>query len=600
MDVSFYKSILAKTNTRVSIVLVSTCFAIIASSLEAANVGLLVYLVQGFIDQDYSFIIKSAFYRYFLGNIPFLSFESTKAGLLSLTVVIFFAVSLKNIFQYFGLMLGIYQARRFTSRLRFSIFERYLSFGKLFFDRSSVSNMNHVLISCSSEIGNQLILCQSVIANFFNLIAYVCVMLLISWQLTLLFLICFPILGISIKWLVKRMKATSSSYWTSLMDLQRQSYNALSSIPLVKMHNNESGEISKFRRLINNLLRIEFSMDKKQHLISPVQEMIMLCLVLLMLIVMSELFSNRGKSFLGSFLVYFFVMRRASHSFSSINSYRAILAKISGALQNIKEIYDNNEKFFVRDGSKEFLGLRDRIFFSNLTFEYIPGIKVLNQVTFSVIKGQTTALVGHSGAGKSTIAHLLIRFYDLPKSMILIDGVDITDFKISSLRERMALVSQDAILFNGTLRENLVYGFGNSLSDEMIWASLDKAKLLNFVKLLPNKLETLIGDRGVRLSGGEKQRLSIARAILKNAEILILDEATSSLDSITERMIQEAIADLVKDKTSICIAHRLATIKSADQIIVLGDGAVIESGSLNQLLDRKGAFFRYWEEQKFY
>jgi len=210
-----------------------------------------------------------------------------------------------------------------------------------------------------------------------------------------------------------------------------------------------------------------------------------------------------------------------------------------------------------------------------------------------------TAIVGPTGSGKTTIVNLLLRFYDCPPDSIFIDGVDIRKFSLKSLRQHMALVSQETLLFNDTLRANIAYGIDN-ISDKQIMDVIEKARLYDFIMKLPQGLNTLIGDRGVQLSGGEKQRVSIARAILKGSEILILDEATSSLDTRTEKLIQEAIEKAAENKTVIAIAHRLSTIKNADKIVVIEDGRIIEKGLMQDLLARKGKFYRYWQEQKFY
>ncbi len=223
---------------------------------------------------------------------------------------------------------------------------------------------------------------------------------------------------------------------------------------------------------------------------------------------------------------------------------------------------------------------------------------MLRDVSFDVRKGKMTAIVGPTGSGKSTLINLLMRYYDCPPGSIFIDGKDIRSFDLDSYLSRVALVSQETLLLHESLRNNIAYGLTN-VSDEAVQQVVKQARLENFVAQLPNGLDTLIGDRGTRLSGGEKQRVSIARALIKGAEILILDEATSSLDSQTERLIQEAIDEAVQGRTSIVIAHRLSTIKHADSIVVLKDGALVEQGTLDELLALNGLFQRLWQEQKF-
>ena len=209
------------------------------------------------------------------------------------------------------------------------------------------------------------------------------------------------------------------------------------------------------------------------------------------------------------------------------------------------------------------------------------------------------AIVGPTGSGKTTLISLLLRFYDCPSSSILVDGVDIKEFNIKSLRNHIAFVNQDVMLFNDTLRNNIIYGFREEISDDVLLEVIRKARLDDLLNKLPDGLDTLIGDKGVKLSGGEKQRVAIARVLIRKSEILILDEATSSLDSKTEAFVHEAIDEAVKGKTSIVIAHRLSTIKNADKIVVLEDGKIVEHGSLNALLKKKARFYSYWAAQKF-
>jgi subfamily B ATP-binding cassette protein MsbA len=224
---------------------------------------------------------------------------------------------------------------------------------------------------------------------------------------------------------------------------------------------------------------------------------------------------------------------------------------------------------------------------------------VLRKLTLTIKKSKMTAIVGRSGSGKTTLINILMRMYECPPGKVFFDGVDIRDYTTASIRDGIAYVSQEPLLFNDTLRKNLIYGMEDKVSDEDINKAIAKAKLLQFLKSLPAGLETIVGDRGTRLSGGERQRVAIARAILKNAGILILDEATSSVDLHTEMLLQSDIEELTRGRTTIVIAHRLSTIKKADWIIVLNGGRVVEEGDMETLLAKKGVFHKHWTEQKF-
>ena len=286
--------------------------------------------------------------------------------------------------------------------------------------------------------------------------------------------------------------------------------------------------------------------------------------------------------------------------FNVFNNIKVTLARLKPPLKELAKIFDDKDKFYVIDGSKTFSGLQKGIEFHNLKFSYTPEIPVLKDINFFVEKGKMTAMVGPSGAGKTTLISLLMRFYDCPSGSIVIDGEDIKNFTLKSLREHISLVSQEVFLFNETLRYNMAFGLDREIKEVELIDVATKARIYDFISRLPNRFDTQIGDRGVRLSNGERQRIAIARALLKGSEILILDEATSSLDTKTEKLIQQAIDEAIKGRTAIVIAHRLSTIKSADKIVVIEEGKFIEEGSLTELLNKKGHFYKYWEAQKFY
>ena len=261
------------------------------------------------------------------------------------------------------------------------------------------------------------------------------------------------------------------------------------------------------------------------------------------------------------------------------------LVKAIGASENLLEILDESAESEETHIGSETINLKDSIQFQHVGFSYPSrsDVPVLSDITFEVNPGQTVALVGASGAGKSTIASLLLRFYDPKTGAILFDGVDGRDISVRALRNEMAMVPQEVLLFGGTIRENILYGKPNASDEEVIMAA-KKANAWSFIESFPEKLETVVGDRGIQLSGGQRQRVAIARAVLKNPEILILDEATSALDTESEQLVQEALGNLMKGRTSVVIAHRLSTIRNADKIIVLEHGKIAETGTHDELI----------------
>ena len=579
--------------------LLATSLSLAAALFEGVSAGLLIPLVRGIIGMNFDFLKGSHAMISVMDRLPMV-FRSQTSILTALILIIFVSAITKNLLQYISSLIVSYQIRKLSHNLRVTIFTRYLSFGKLFFDINSPGHLANVLMGFTWRISQQLTTQQEILNSSLTVIIYLLIMFFISWKLTLTTLLLFPILHYLLNLIIKRIKANSLFSIEYEKRLGREVSNALSCIPLVKLCAQESCEIKKFSDLSATVEKIEFSMDKKRVLTAPLQEIFTISAVLVLVFIMTLIATTQRTADVTTFLVYFYLIKRCSTAFGILSTSRSYLAVARGPIKEVENILNNKDKHFVPDGSKLFEGLKDRIDITNLFFSYKKGVDVLKGITFAVEKGKMVAIVGPTGAGKTTIINLLARFYDCPPSSIFIDGVDLRDFRLDTLRSHMAIVSQDDLLFDDTIRNNIAYGSSRPVSDDKISDILRKARLADFIKHLPNGVDTYIGDRGVQLSGGEKQRIAIARALLREPDILILDEATSSLDSHTEELIQEAIEEMVKGKTTIVIAHRLSTIKNAHKIVVIEDGGVLEEGTLQEILEKRGAFYRYWESQKFY
>ncbi len=463
----------------------------------------------------------------------------------------------------------------------------------------NLGSLSTVLLNFSQAVASQLNSLQRLASNLFSLVAYFGILIFISWQLTILTFCVIPVFVFLSKKVTDRFRALVKDHARSEEHLDERIFSVLSAIPLVKAHGTEDYEKRIFREASETEANSSFAMGKKKKLVQPIEEinMTIACTILASFVV---LFDPVAERHIADYLVFFYVVRLSLPGFTAISQLRMALSHSAVRISRIMDILNNEKKFIIAGGVRDFEGLKKSIECKHLTFGYHDSKPVLSDISVKFEKGKMTALVGPTGSGKTTLAHLLLRFYDCPAGTIFLDGKDIRDFTLQSLTPHIAYVSQDAFFFNDTIRMNMTYGLTKPVSEENLADVARKARLYDFIMALPQKFETRIGERGVQLSGGEKQRLSIARALLRDCEILILDEATSALDSKTESLIQEAIGEAVNGRTTIVIAHRFSTIRHADRIIVLEHGRLVEEGSREDLLTKKGRFYSFWNEQKFF
>lgn len=602
IDFSFtsLKRFFQKLGLHPFVFLIPALLGFLGAFFEGMSFGLLIPTIKGVIEGDPSFVRNLPLFKDILRWFPHALEGKNSTVFAFLFGLILVSVLAKNFFRYLSAITVSRQLNQFANTLRKFIYGRYLGFGKLFFDQHNVGHLHQILTGHTAVIASHLNVFNQSLYAFFTLAAYLVIMATISWPLTLMIVALFPFFHWAVGWLIRKIAQTSEMHTISTADLARNISNALTCIPLVKAYTNEEREKEWFAHASNQLERFQFNMDKKMLLIAPIQEVILFSTVLLLAGLTSFFWVYEKKGEIAGYLVFFVLLKRSFSTFGAVNYIQASLASIQGPILEIMKILDTGKEYIVPNGTKRFTGLKKEITFNRLNFSYLKGIQTLRDVTFSVEKGKTTALVGPSGAGKTTLISLIMRFYDTPPGTLFLDGVDIREFTSSSLHSKIALVSQETQLFNASFRMNLKYGLNGQVAEREMETAVMKARLSDLIASLPDGLDTEIGDRGVKLSGGEKQRLSLARAILKEAEIIILDEATSALDSMTERLIQEAIDNALQGRTAVVIAHRLSTIKYADKVVVIEKGRIVEEGRLDELLIKKGHFYQYWEAQRFF
>lgn len=598
-DIMQRKDFLYKAGIKPAYLFFFVFLALGAVVFEGISVALLSPTLKGLIEADFQFVRENSIVSRIASIFPHLFSAPNSSIFIFLVLTIFLAIILKNALFYFSAIGIAYHVRKYSSSLKKLIMARYMTFGKLFFDKASLGYHNDIIMKFTDETSRRLQALYESVKYMFLLVVYFALMVKISWRVTLFVIAVPPLLYCLILYIVKKTKRTSKFFANSRIRLSETTFNILSCLPLIKSYNSEAKAKKVFAYESDRVAAFSFSMDKKMNITFPVQEIFIAAFSLLLISIMAYLAIKKQIGHISGYLIYFYLLKRVSLFLKALSLHKVAIAQTEGPLRQILKIFNDKNKYFIGEGKEIFTGLKKNIEFNHLNFSYDPERKILKDITFSIEKGKITAIVGPTGSGKTTIINLLLRFYDCNSSEIKIDGVDIRKFAIKSLRDHIALVSQDTLILNDTIKANMVFGLDN-VTDEQLVNAAKKAQLYEFITDLPKGFETRVGDRGIKLSGGERQRLSIARIFLKGAEILMLDEATSSLDTKTENLIQRTINVAIMDRTAIVIAHRLSTVKSAHKIIVIENGRLIEEGPLDGLLKKKGKFCEYWKAQKFY
>lgn len=431
----------------------------------------------------------------------------------------------------------------------------------------------------------------------FLIIGFLVLMISISWQLSLFAVVFLPIVGLVIGRVVKRLRHPAMRSQERMGELVSVLDESLSGIKIIKGYNASGFLVEKFKYINTQLSNLLISMARRQQLASPMSEFMGITAVAVILVFGGILVGNgliKGAGFI-AFIAAFSQITRPLRSFidqfANINQGVAAGERIFAMLDSESEVQDLPD-------ARDFEGLKDSIELRDVHFSYDGERDVIDGVTIKVNKGETVALVGASGGGKSTLSELIPRFYDVQMGEVLFDGVNVKEYKQESLRQKMSIVAQETVLFNDSIEGNILMGRPTATHEEVVEAS-KVANAHNFIMESPEGYTTNIGDRGSKLSGGQRQRISIARAVLKNPEILILDEATSALDTESEKLVQDALTKLLEGRTSIVIAHRLSTIYNADRIYVIDKGKVAEEGTHTELLARNGIYAHLIAMQSF-
>ncbi|MDD5071061.1 MAG: ABC transporter ATP-binding protein [Candidatus Omnitrophica bacterium] len=581
---------------------VPAILALVTAGFSGISIGLLAPMAKGVVADDFSFIAKIPLLRLLLEVVPgegFFGLSKSSAIFLCFSGLIFLTAILRHLVNYLSSLLVVYWNGLFSKRINCFVFNRVLEFDQVYFDSRNQGEIQTVIGYAKNAL-TLLNLFQQMLRQLFEVIVRFIVMATISLPLTLITLIVFPVFHFLLYGIIRRLRELSSSRVKTEMSLSKKVFNILSCVPLIKVYSKEAEVKKDYENYSERLRELQVSDAKINNLISPIHDVIVMTALLVMVVVAVYLNKTRAGSDLSLFLVFFYVAQTALSRFSLFNNFRSRLAHIKPALKQVYKVIQADPISPVSNNGKEFPGFKKSIEIRNLSFSYPGRPGVLKAMNAQIEKGKVTAIVGPSGAGKTTILSLIMRLYDCGAGEMFVDNQDIKNFSRKSFCRNISFVGQNTFLFNESIRYNLVFGASGKVSQDAILESLEKVQMSDFIKKLPQGLDTEIGDRGLNLSGGQRQRLAIARALIRDTDILILDEAMNSVDEPTERLVQQAIAQASVNRTIIIVAHRFSTIKNADRIIVIEKGETIEQGTICELLKSQGLFYRYWNEQQIF
>ena len=511
-------------------------------------------------------------------------------------LVIVLGSLLQSLCNYGATYLNTWVGQKITMGMKRDLYKKLLSCDAAFFDHTSSGNVIMRFSTCAESA------CSGLLANLklfttriFSSISLIAVLIWNSWQLSIVALIFMFGALLPLASVRKRIKSLMTRQIGGISAITTHYNETFAGNRIIASYNLQKREEARFDKDLRDMFKIQIKMVQKTGVLSPMIHFIVSLGIAgaiwlgSYLIVTHQITSGNFVSFIAALLMLYTPIKGLGNSFTSVQMSFLMMDQVFSTLASIPAIRNVDNPVRID-------GVHKNIEYNHVGFEYLPNRPVLKDVSAKLEIGKMYAFVGNSGGGKSTFVSLLPRFYDIQKGEILIDGVNVKDIDLHDLRENIAVVFQDNFLFNGTIRDNILLG-KTDYTDEQLNEAIKDACLTDFVATLDKGLDTEIGERGVLLSGGQKQRVAIARAFMKNAPIVILDEATSALDNKSEAVVQQAIDNLMKNRTVLVIAHRLSTVKNADRIFVINEGRIVEQGSHDELLTQNGEYAALYQMQ---
>jgi subfamily B ATP-binding cassette protein MsbA len=576
-----------------TVAILAISFSILSAIMAGFTVGLVGTFLQGLTNPN-----EPAFETgiQWIDTFILAKYASPSGRIFRLSIWILVFIWLRSVLLYLSQVYSGLAQINLGYYLRCRIFEQLQQLSLNYYSKTHTGELVSSITSETNQVQLAFEVASVTFSQGLTLLAYFIAMLLISWQLTVASILMFALLLVGINSIKGKVREASFKVPIARKHFMSVILEYIGGIRTVHASATQDFEYQKFIQANQQKRKAENELNIFSLVAQPLTQGILSTILIIIVLFAFNFLIINGKLSAAYLLTFLFALSRTGPVISQVSGAGVKISTYQGALQDLIAILRTDDKPYLKDGIIKFDGLKCSIDLVSVDFGYEPDDLVLHNVTLTIPCGQTTALVGASGAGKTTLAELLPRFYDPVRGHILIDGRDLREFQINTIRQKMAIVSQDTFIFNASVRDNIAYGV-KYVDESRLRDVAKQANALDFILNLPNGFDTRLGDRGVLLSGGQRQRISIARALLRNPEILILDEATSALDSVTERQIQESLEELSKGRTVISVAHRLSTISRANKIVVLEKGQIVEQGTYSELLNRQGELWKYHQMQ---